>query len=478
MGRDVARVAAGDVAGADDADAHGIHAAEPTYAGRARADSIRQRPMPYRQRHASRPDRPPAVHGPPPAGRRTSRERSPPSPRPATGRRAGGHAGRLPADELARHLDDAGLRPSRSHEGMDRLRADPHGGRGAPARCSAARGSSSLDAAGGPGTSVESSAVRRGARARWPRRSSAHGLGLGYHNHDFEFAPIDGTTAFDVLLSELPADDRDSRWTSTGSRSAGCDPVAAIRAAAGPGADAAHEGPGARTRRPATLPVGSGVLDFPGIVDAGRAARVDWYVVELDDPVDEIADIIGGGRVPGVARRLTPESVARVERWTTPGTSRPVATGRPPAPATDGRPRRDRHPRRVLDADRDRDAVPRHPDRERARDQWTSPDRRAVHVGVRRLRHGPRRRGHGRLLVVLGRARDRRPDQRSAGSGSWRRPRWRSCSAGGRRSRRGRRSSTRSAGRSAAPGTSSAARSCSRWPSRSSAPSPSWSCSP
>ena len=38
-------------------------------------------------------------------------------------------------------------------------------------------------------------------------------------------------------------------------------------------------------------PAGSGVLDFPAIVDAGRAARVEWYIVELDEPGDGIADI-------------------------------------------------------------------------------------------------------------------------------------------------------------------------------------------
>ena len=80
------------------------------------------------------------------------------------------------------------------------------------------------------------------------------------------------------------------------------------------------------------------------------------------------------------------------------------------ATATDGRPCRDRRPRRLLDADRGRDAVPRHPGRERARPVDVA-RRRAVHGGVRRLRHGPRRRRHGRLLVVLGRARDRHPDR-------------------------------------------------------------------
>ena len=32
------------------------------------------------------------------------------------------------------------------------------------------------------------------------------GIRLAYHNHEFEFAPLDGTTVWDVLLAELPAE--------------------------------------------------------------------------------------------------------------------------------------------------------------------------------------------------------------------------------------------------------------------------------
>ena len=92
-----------------------------------------------------------------------------------------------------------------------------------------------------------------------------------------------------MLLSELPAEieiEVDVYWVSIG----GGDPVAAIRAAR----DRVRmlhmkdRAPDATSR---DVPAGSGVLDFPGIVDAGRAARVHWYIAELDDPVDEIADI-------------------------------------------------------------------------------------------------------------------------------------------------------------------------------------------
>ena len=35
---------------------------------------------------------------------------------------------------------------------------------------------------------------------------------------------------------------------------------------------------------PHDAPAGEGNLDFPAIVDAGRAAGVDWYIVEQDEP--------------------------------------------------------------------------------------------------------------------------------------------------------------------------------------------------
>jgi len=78
----------------------------------------------------------------------------------------------------------------------------------------------------------------------------------------------------------------DVYWVSIG----GGDPVAAIRAARDR-VRMLHMKDRAPDPTSRDVPAGSGVLDFPGIVDAGRAARVHWYIAELDDPVDEIADI-------------------------------------------------------------------------------------------------------------------------------------------------------------------------------------------
>jgi sugar phosphate isomerase/epimerase len=124
---------------------------------------------------------------------------------------------------------------------------------------------------------------------RLARGLADRAIRLGYHNHDFEFAPLDGTTAWDILLAELPPDveiELDVFWAAAGGR----DPAAEIRATAdrvrllhmkdrAPGPDLQD------------APAGEGTLDFPGIVEAARAAGVEWYIVEQDEPRAPLDDI-------------------------------------------------------------------------------------------------------------------------------------------------------------------------------------------
>jgi sugar phosphate isomerase/epimerase len=42
---------------------------------------------------------------------------------------------------------------------------------------------------------------------------------------------------------------------------------------------------------PHDAPAGQGTLNFSEIVDAGRAAGVEWYIAEQDEPGDALADI-------------------------------------------------------------------------------------------------------------------------------------------------------------------------------------------
>ncbi|MFL5673797.1 MAG: sugar phosphate isomerase/epimerase family protein [Chloroflexota bacterium] len=190
--------------------------------------------------------------------------------------------------ELRRVLADAGLSPVASHEGIERIRADG----GAVADRLADLGCPRIVV---PGIEREDRSTADGVRRfaddlnEFAGMAAERGLRLGYHNHDFEFEPLDGTTTWDILLDRLAPDvdlEIDVYWVAVGGR----DPVTLI---------------GQTSERVRTLhmkdlmseptahdaPAGDGELDFPAIVTAGRAAGVEWYIAEQDDPHEPIEDI-------------------------------------------------------------------------------------------------------------------------------------------------------------------------------------------
>jgi sugar phosphate isomerase/epimerase len=42
---------------------------------------------------------------------------------------------------------------------------------------------------------------------------------------------------------------------------------------------------------PHDVPAGEGILPFPQIIEAGRAAGVEWYIVEQDEPHEPLTDV-------------------------------------------------------------------------------------------------------------------------------------------------------------------------------------------
>ena len=190
--------------------------------------------------------------------------------------------------ELARLLHEAGLRAVASHEGIERLRRDV----GAVA--------DRLEELGCPRVVVPWMPEEDRASADDVRRFAAEigtyahalaerGMKLGYHNHAFEFEPLDGTTVWDVLLAQLPPEvelELDVYWAAVGGR----DPVAAIQASP-ERIRLLHMKDLAPGAGPHDAPAGHGILPFPAIVDAARAAGVEWYVAEEDEPDDALADI-------------------------------------------------------------------------------------------------------------------------------------------------------------------------------------------
>jgi sugar phosphate isomerase/epimerase len=196
-------------------------------------------------------------------------------------------------DELARLLAEAGLRAVASHEGIDSLRQDPHAiaDRLDVLGCSRAIVPWMPDEDRATVDDVRRFAAELGALAR---SFADRGIRLGYHNHSFEFTPLDGTTIWDVLLTELPPEvdlELDVYWLSIGGR----DPVAEIREA-GDRVRLLHMKDRAPGAVPHDAPAGEGILAFPAIVEAGRAAGVEWYVAEQDDPTEPLADIATAAR--------------------------------------------------------------------------------------------------------------------------------------------------------------------------------------
>ncbi|MCP5117788.1 MAG: sugar phosphate isomerase/epimerase [bacterium] len=129
------------------------------------------------------------------------------------------------------------------------------------------------------------------------------GLTLCYHNHAFEFGPLEGTTAFDALTSEfdpaLVEWQIDVFWAAVG----GKDPAALInkhgqRIASLHLKDMAKATPRGFAEMgipPESFqPVGRGVLDFPAILGAANKAGIEHFFVEQDqtdgNPVDALRE--------------------------------------------------------------------------------------------------------------------------------------------------------------------------------------------
>ena len=114
--------------------------------------------------------------------------------------------------------------------------------------------------------------------------AAERGMLVLYHNHDFDLAPLEDTTKLAALYAALPGNvlgaEPDTCWLYSG----GVDPVDylnkyADRAPVIHLKDYVKEG-----GRKGFKPVGSGVLDWDGILPA--CGKAQWICVEQDDPSD------------------------------------------------------------------------------------------------------------------------------------------------------------------------------------------------
>jgi sugar phosphate isomerase/epimerase len=116
------------------------------------------------------------------------------------------------------------------------------------------------------------------------KMSHEQGLKFAYHNHDFEFMPVDGVVPYDLLLNKL---DRryvvmeiDLYWLALG----GKEPDALFSEYPG-GFHLAHVKDMSKTEQ-VMVDVGDGRIDFAGIFAESKAAGLRHFIVEHDDTKD------------------------------------------------------------------------------------------------------------------------------------------------------------------------------------------------
>lgn len=116
------------------------------------------------------------------------------------------------------------------------------------------------------------------------------GLLFGYHNHDFEFAPIGETNGYDILLENTDPEnvifEMDLFWIVKG----GKDPIAYFER--WPGRfHAVHVKDMDDSAERRMVDVGAGVIDFAGIFARAEQAGIRHYFVEHDNPADPMESV-------------------------------------------------------------------------------------------------------------------------------------------------------------------------------------------
>jgi sugar phosphate isomerase/epimerase len=197
--------------------------------------------------------------------------------------------GGLSAEDLRNVLDDLGLRASGAHVPFDSWKADPG---------AIIKDMHTLDCANAilpmappeqhrDETTVASLA---GSLNRWGELCRQEGVTFSYHNHEFEFAPLGGTTMWDILVREtdpaLVYFELDLYWVRYG----GADPEPLL-SDLGDRIPLVHLKDMAADEQRSDLPVGEGTMSWNGLLEAADAAGVQWYVAEQDNPRDALEDV-------------------------------------------------------------------------------------------------------------------------------------------------------------------------------------------
>jgi len=111
------------------------------------------------------------------------------------------------------------------------------------------------------------------------------GLKLGYHNHNFEWKPVDGTTFYDVLLKEtdptLVSMEMDIFWVVR----AGQDPVKLFEKHPGRFA-LCHIKDRDKTQTDLNTEIGKGSIDYKTILSKAKTGGIQHFIVEQENYIN------------------------------------------------------------------------------------------------------------------------------------------------------------------------------------------------
>jgi sugar phosphate isomerase/epimerase len=202
-----------------------------------------------------------------------------------------GYFGRSP-QQIRRILDDTGLGAPATHTPVEMLENEWE----ATVDLAAAAGHQYLVVAWIAPANRTSLDDYRHMADRFNRvgeRAKAAGLTFGYHNHDFEFEPLEGQKPWDVLMEEtdpaLVKLELDLYWITK----AGGDPFKYFRE---------HPGrfPLVHVKDMATdgsmVDVGAGTIDFAALFAHSDQAGIRHYFVEHDNPGDPFESLAASYR--------------------------------------------------------------------------------------------------------------------------------------------------------------------------------------
>jgi sugar phosphate isomerase/epimerase len=109
-----------------------------------------------------------------------------------------------------------------------------------------------------------------------------HGLKLGYHNHNFEWKEVEGTTFYDTILNQtdpaLVSMEMDLYWVVR----AGHDPVAIFEKHPGRFA-MVHIKDMDKNNNELNTEIGSGSINFASILSKAKLAGIQHYIVEQEN---------------------------------------------------------------------------------------------------------------------------------------------------------------------------------------------------